>query len=139
MHARDAEPLLQCLDLVSHILADAGIKVGQGLVEQQHLRADRQRAAERDALPLTAGKGGYLALSPTTGPPVKAGPAVVDFISGIHLYAAAVTALFERERPAVAASSRWQCRRQPTRPGRLVLAAAGAGHLRASRPQGEAP
>jgi crotonobetainyl-CoA:carnitine CoA-transferase CaiB-like acyl-CoA transferase len=29
---------------------------------------------------------------------VKAGPAVVDFISGIHLYAATVTALFERER-----------------------------------------
>jgi hypothetical protein len=71
---------------------------------------------------------------------LEAGPAVVDFISGIHLfYAAAVTALFERERPAVAASSRWQCRRQPTRPGRLVLAAAGAGHLQASRPQGEAP
>src|SRR5438067_12507206 len=32
------------------------------------------------------------------GPPVKAGPAVVDFISGIHLYAATMTALFERER-----------------------------------------
>src|SRR5256886_1850005 len=31
------------------------------------------------------------------GPPVKAGPAVVDFLSGIHLYAATVTALFERE------------------------------------------
>ncbi|HEV8679250.1 MAG TPA: CoA transferase [Stellaceae bacterium] len=31
------------------------------------------------------------------GPPVKAGPAVVDFISGIHLYAATITALFERE------------------------------------------
>jgi len=30
------------------------------------------------------------------GPPVKAGPAVVDFISGIHLYAAVATALFER-------------------------------------------
>ena len=30
------------------------------------------------------------------GPPVKAGPAIVDFISGIHLYAAVVTALFER-------------------------------------------
>jgi CoA:oxalate CoA-transferase len=29
-------------------------------------------------------------------PPVKAGPAIVDFISGIHLYAAVVTALFER-------------------------------------------
>src|SRR6266480_2732823 len=32
------------------------------------------------------------------GPPVKAGPAVVDFISGIHLYAATLAALFERER-----------------------------------------
>ncbi len=31
-------------------------------------------------------------------PPVKAGPAVVDFIAGIHLYAATLTALFERER-----------------------------------------
>jgi hypothetical protein len=28
-----------------------------------HLRADYQRAAERDALTLTAGKGGYLALA----------------------------------------------------------------------------
>jgi len=35
------------------------------------------------------------------GPPVKAGPAVVDFISGIHLYAAVVTALFERERTGI--------------------------------------
>ncbi|MBV9861083.1 MAG: CoA transferase [Alphaproteobacteria bacterium] len=32
------------------------------------------------------------------GPPLKAGPAIVDFLSGIHLYAAVVTALFERER-----------------------------------------
>jgi crotonobetainyl-CoA:carnitine CoA-transferase CaiB-like acyl-CoA transferase len=32
------------------------------------------------------------------GPPVKAGPAVVDFLSGIHLYAAVTTALFDRER-----------------------------------------
>ena len=32
------------------------------------------------------------------GMPVKAGPAVVDFISGIHLYAAVATALYERER-----------------------------------------
>jgi crotonobetainyl-CoA:carnitine CoA-transferase CaiB-like acyl-CoA transferase len=30
------------------------------------------------------------------GPPVKAGPAVVDFMSGIHLYAAVMTALYER-------------------------------------------
>ena len=30
------------------------------------------------------------------GPPLKAGPAVVDFLSGIHLYAAVITALYER-------------------------------------------
>jgi len=32
------------------------------------------------------------------GPPVKAGAAFVDFTSGIHLYAAIVTALYEREK-----------------------------------------
>lgn len=32
------------------------------------------------------------------GPPVKAGPAVVDFLSGTHLYAGILTALFQRER-----------------------------------------
>jgi CoA:oxalate CoA-transferase len=31
-------------------------------------------------------------------PPVKAGPAVCDFSAGIHLYAAIMTALFDRER-----------------------------------------
>jgi crotonobetainyl-CoA:carnitine CoA-transferase CaiB-like acyl-CoA transferase len=31
-------------------------------------------------------------------PPVKAGPAVCDFLGGAHLYGAVVTALFERER-----------------------------------------
>ncbi|MBS1881401.1 MAG: CoA transferase [Actinobacteria bacterium] len=31
-------------------------------------------------------------------PPVKAGPAIADFAGGIHLYAAIVTALYERER-----------------------------------------
>jgi CoA:oxalate CoA-transferase len=30
------------------------------------------------------------------GPPTKAGPAVVDFLGGIHLYAAVMTALYER-------------------------------------------
>ncbi|MGE0765218.1 MAG: CaiB/BaiF CoA transferase family protein [Hyphomicrobiaceae bacterium] len=30
------------------------------------------------------------------GPPVKAGPAIVDFMSGVHLYGAIVTALYER-------------------------------------------
>ena len=32
------------------------------------------------------------------GPPVKAGPAICDFITGTHLYGAVVTALFERTR-----------------------------------------
>ena len=32
------------------------------------------------------------------GPPVKAGPTLVDFMGGIHLYAAVVTALLQRER-----------------------------------------
>ena len=34
----------------------------------------------------------------TDSPPVKAGPAVCDFMSGIHLYGAIVTALLDRER-----------------------------------------
>jgi CoA:oxalate CoA-transferase len=32
------------------------------------------------------------------GPPVKAGPAISDFLGGIHLYGAILTALYERER-----------------------------------------
>ncbi len=32
------------------------------------------------------------------GPPVKAGPAITDFISGTHLYAGILTALFSREK-----------------------------------------
>jgi CoA:oxalate CoA-transferase len=35
------------------------------------------------------------------GPPVKAGPTVVDFMGGIHLYAGIVTALFDREKSGV--------------------------------------
>ncbi|MEC9435331.1 MAG: CoA transferase [Pseudomonadota bacterium] len=31
------------------------------------------------------------------GPPVKAGPAITDFISGVHLYAGIVTALYDRK------------------------------------------
>ncbi len=35
------------------------------------------------------------------GPPVKAGPAVTDFISGAHLYAGILTALYSREKTGV--------------------------------------
>jgi CoA:oxalate CoA-transferase len=38
------------------------------------------------------------------GPPVKAGPAVADFLSGTHLYGAIVTALYRRERTGEGAS-----------------------------------
>ncbi|MGH8786298.1 MAG: CaiB/BaiF CoA transferase family protein [Cupriavidus necator] len=34
-------------------------------------------------------------------PPVKAGPAVADFLGGIHLYGAIVTALYDRERTGI--------------------------------------
>jgi crotonobetainyl-CoA:carnitine CoA-transferase CaiB-like acyl-CoA transferase len=35
------------------------------------------------------------------GKPVKTGPAIADFMAGIHLFAAAVTALYQREREGV--------------------------------------
>jgi CoA:oxalate CoA-transferase len=35
------------------------------------------------------------------GPPVKAGPTLVDFMGGIHLYAGIVTALYDRDRSGV--------------------------------------
>ena len=52
----------EILERLGFTVIEMTLAPGQGLVEQQHLRADCQRAAERDALPLTAGKGGYLAL-----------------------------------------------------------------------------
>jgi crotonobetainyl-CoA:carnitine CoA-transferase CaiB-like acyl-CoA transferase len=45
-------------------------------------------------LTIQAVSGMIAATGFSEGPPVKAGPAVVDFISGIHLYAATLTALF---------------------------------------------
>jgi crotonobetainyl-CoA:carnitine CoA-transferase CaiB-like acyl-CoA transferase len=46
------------------------------------------------------------------GPPVKAGPTLVDFMGGIHLYAAVVTALFHRASARAWDSlSKWRCRR----------------------------
>ena len=57
---------------------------------------------DRDNLAMDLTIQAVSGLISTTGfadsPPVKAGPAVVDFLSGIHLYAAVTTALFERER-----------------------------------------
>ena len=42
---------------------------------------------------------GFMSLTgEAEGPPLKAGPAVSDFLAGIHLYGAIVTALLDRER-----------------------------------------
>jgi len=58
MHGGDAERLLQRLDLVAH---SSRIRASNwtALVQQQDLRVDGKRAAERHALPLTAGERGH--------------------------------------------------------------------------------
>lgn len=57
---------------------------------------------ERDSLAMDltvqAASGIMSVTGDPDGPPMKAGPAVADFISGTHLYGAIMTALFERER-----------------------------------------
>jgi CoA:oxalate CoA-transferase len=46
---------------------------------------------------------GYMSITGfADGPPLKAGPAVADFLAGVHLYGAIMTALFERERSGTA-------------------------------------
>jgi hypothetical protein len=62
MHGGDAERLLQRFDLVAHLLTNPRVEIGQRFVEQQYLRIDGKSAAERNALPLTAGECRYLAL-----------------------------------------------------------------------------
>jgi CoA:oxalate CoA-transferase len=55
---------------------------------------------DRDNLAMDLTIQAYSGIISVTGdddrPPLKAGPAVVDFLSGIHLYAATMTALYER-------------------------------------------
>ena len=57
---------------------------------------------ERDNLAMDitiqAASGAIAVTGFADGPPVKAGPAIADFLSGTHLYGAIVTALYERER-----------------------------------------
>ena len=52
----DAESLLHRPDLLAQLQPDLRVERGQRLVEQQHLRLDRQRAGQRDALLLAAGE-----------------------------------------------------------------------------------
>ena len=51
---RDAERLLERLELDLQILAQAGVERAERLVEQQHARPQHERAGQRDALLLTA-------------------------------------------------------------------------------------
>ena len=51
---RDAEPALQQLHLHPHLLAQLGVQVAEGLVEQQQVRLVDQRPAEGQALHLPA-------------------------------------------------------------------------------------
>ena len=53
---RDADFLLQVDELDLHFLAELRVQRGQRLVEQQHCRMRDQRAAQRHALPLSAGQ-----------------------------------------------------------------------------------
>jgi crotonobetainyl-CoA:carnitine CoA-transferase CaiB-like acyl-CoA transferase len=57
--------------------------------DRDHLALDFTVQAASGAMSVTGFPG---------GPPVKAGPTWIDFLSGTHLYAGVMTALFERER-----------------------------------------
>ena len=59
--------------------------------------------AEKLALDLTIqAMGGLMSTTGERGgPPLKAGVPVADFMSGVHMYGAIVTALFERERTGI--------------------------------------
>ena len=53
---------MQALELRAHVVAELGVEVGQGLVEEQQPRAADEGPADRDALLLAAARGLGLAL-----------------------------------------------------------------------------
>ena len=63
VHERDADVLLDALELDLQLLAQAQVQRAERLVEQQGPRAVDERAGERDALLLAAGELGGLALA----------------------------------------------------------------------------
>ena len=74
-----ADLALDPADLVAQLGAHLGVQRGQRLVEQQHLRLDRQRPGQRDALLLAAGELVRVAVRPASREPDQleqlAGPA----------------------------------------------------------------
>ncbi|HEV2365282.1 MAG TPA: CoA transferase [Caulobacteraceae bacterium] len=114
-HPRGAE-LLRRLALEADVLIE---NFAPGVMERLGVGAEALMAAnprliyatatgyglsgpERDNLAMDitiqAASGAIAVTGFADGPPVKAGPAIADFLSGTHLYAGIVTALYERER-----------------------------------------
>ena len=56
VHGRAAHPLVQQLQLRSHLHAQLGVEVRERLVEEEHVRLAHERPGEGDALPLTTGE-----------------------------------------------------------------------------------
>ena len=83
---RDADFLLDGLELDLHLLAQLQVEGAERLVEEQHLRAHHQRARQRDALLLAAGElggpGGQTVLQPDLLPHAPDGHAEVCEIAG---------------------------------------------------------
>ena len=63
----DVDLLVQPAQPLAQLRADLGVEGAEGLVEQQHLRLDRERARQRHALLLAAGELGWVAV----GEPVE--------------------------------------------------------------------
>jgi hypothetical protein len=53
---RDAQALVQALQLAAHLHAQLRVEVREGLVEEQHLGFDGERSRQRDALLLASGE-----------------------------------------------------------------------------------
>ena len=55
-HAGEVNLVVQPAQPATQLLPDLGVERAERLVEQQHLRLDRERARQRDALALAAGQ-----------------------------------------------------------------------------------
>src|SRR5690625_3585234 len=55
-HHGGIELLVNAFEFRPHLQAQPGVEVGQGLIEEKDLRADREHPGESDALLLTAGE-----------------------------------------------------------------------------------
>jgi crotonobetainyl-CoA:carnitine CoA-transferase CaiB-like acyl-CoA transferase len=114
-HARGRELLCELVRradvLIENFAAGVMDRLGVGY---ERLRAENPRliyasgtgfglsGPDRDALALDPVMQAHAGIAAVTGepggPPIKAGPAIADFLGGTHLYGGIVTALLERER-----------------------------------------